>query len=375
MFNRVNLKNMTNNVRTASDKICDLSNGVKISNGANDQKPQFYFLLILLAITFVLSFFILRPFLFAFTLAVVFAVLFQPLYRKMLKYTFKREGLAAFISIIIIAVIIFTPLLFLGFQILQEAKNLYVSLAADGGRDSILKSLNDLAYNLHQRFPGLPEFSINFEQYLKQGLSWILNHLGAVFSNFANMLATAFLFLISLFYLLKDGGKLRKKIIYLSPLDDSDDETIIKKLELAMSSVIKGNFVIALIQGTLTAIGFAIFGVPNFILWGTAAAVTSLIPTLGTSLVFIPAIIVLSIGGQYFSALGLLIWDVLAVGLIDNLLGPKLIGRGMQLHPLLILLSVLGGIVYFGPIGILLGPIILSLLFVLLDICLLCYKI
>ena len=263
---------------------------------------------------------------------------------------------------------------FLGFQILKEAKNLYVSLAADGGKDTILRSINDLALGFHERFPGLPLVSLDFEQYLKQGLSWILNHLGAVFSNFANMLATAFLFLISLFYLLKDGPKLRKKIIYLSPLNDADDETIINKLELAMSSVIKGNFVIAMIQGTLTAIGFAIFGVPNYILWGTAAAVTSLIPTLGTSLVFIPAIIVLFFSGQYFPALGLLIWDVLAVGLIDNLLGPKLIGRGMKLHPLLILLSVLGGIVYFGPIGILLGPIIISLLFVLLDICLLCYS-
>lgn len=341
---------------------------MKIFNGTSDQKPQFYFLLILLAITFVLSFFILRPFLVAFTLAMVFAVLFQPLYRRLLKYTFKLEGLAALFSIIIIVIIIFTPLMFLGFQILKEAKNLYVSLAADGGKDTILNSLNGLAYNFHQRFPNLPEFSINFEQYLKQGLSWILNHLGAVFSNFASMIATAFLFLISLFYLLKDGTKLRKKIIYLSPLDDADDEMIIKKLELAMSSVIKGNFTIALIQGTMTAVGFAIFGVPNFILWGTAAAVTSLIPTLGTSLVFVPAIILLFIGGQSFSAIGLLIWDITAVGLIDNLLGPKLIGRGMKLHPLLILFSVLGGIIFFGPIGLLLGPIVLSLLFALLDI-------
>lgn len=341
---------------------------MKTSNGASNQKPQFYFLLILLAITFVLSFLILRPFLFAFTLAIVFAVLFQPLYHKMLKYTFKREALAAFLSIIIIVILIFTPLVFLGIQILREAKDLYISLAEGGGKDTILDSLNGLVYNFHQRFPGSPEFSLDFEQYLKQSLSWILNNLGAVFSNFANMIATVFLFLISLYYLLKDGASLRKKVIYLSPLNDVDDETIIKKLELAMSSVIKGNFVIALIQGTLTAIGFAIFGVPNFILWGTAAAVASLIPTVGTSLVFIPAIILLFIGGQIFSAIGLLIWGVLAVGLIDNLLGPKLIGRGMQLHPLLILLSVLGGLGFFGPIGLLLGPIILSLLFALLDI-------
>ncbi|MDO8667635.1 MAG: AI-2E family transporter [bacterium] len=341
---------------------------MKISNGAGNQKPQFYFLLILLAITFVLSFFILRPFLFAFTLAMVFAVLFQPLYRKILKYTFKFEAVASFITIIIIVILIFTPLMFLGVQILKEAKNLYISLAADGAKDTILRSLNQLAGDIHQRFPNSPEFSLDFELYLKQGLSWMLNHLGAIFSNFASMVLTAFLFLISLFYLLIDGGSLRKKIICLSPLNDADDEMIINKLGLAMSSVVKGYFVIALIQGTLTSIGFAIFGVPNYILWGTAAAITSLIPTLGTSLIFVPAIILLFIGGQPFSAAGLLIWDVLAVGLIDNLLAPKLIGRSTELHPLLVLLSLLGGISFFGVIGVLLGPIILSLLFALLDI-------
>lgn len=335
---------------------------------ADGQKPQVYFLLVLLAITLVLSFFIFRPFLVPFTLAVVFAVIFQPLYRKILKYVFKLKALASFLSIITIVFLIITPLIFLGMQILKEARNLYLSLAADGGTDTIMATLNDLAASLHQRFPGLPEFSLSLEQSLKQILSWLLNNFGAVFSNFASLVAAAFIFLISLFYLLKDGGNLRKKIIHLSPLNDADDELIIKKLESAMSSVIKGNFMIALIQGTMTAVGFAIFGVPNFILWGTVAAVTSLIPTLGTALVFVPTIILLFLGGQHFSAIGLLIWDVLAVGLIDNLLGPKLLGRGTELHPLMILLSVLGGIIFFGPIGLLLGPIILSLFFALLDI-------
>src|SRR3989338_10777357 len=153
---------------------------MKISNGANDQKPQFYFLLILLAITFVLSFFILRPFLFPFTLAIVFAVLFQPLYRKILKYTFKRQALASFLTTVIIVIIILTPLMLLGFQILKEARNLYISLAADSSQDTIFNSLRSLAYGLQQSFPGLPEFSLNFEEYLKQGLSWLLSHLGAI---------------------------------------------------------------------------------------------------------------------------------------------------------------------------------------------------
>ena len=334
----------------------------------NNLKPQFYFLLIVLSITMALSFFILRPFLFAIVLALVFSIIFQPLYAKMLKYTLKHQGLAAFLTTIIIVALIFTPLVFLAIQILQEAKDLYVSLLTGGGKDSLLNVFNKLAYVSHDYFPDAGEISANIDQYLRQGLSWLLNNLGVFFSNFANMMVTAFLFIISLYYLLKDGRELRKKVVALSPLRDIDDEAIIRKLELAVSSVIKGNFLIAFIQGVLTAIGFTIFGIPNAVLWGTVAAIAALIPSIGTALVLIPAIIFLFISGQVFSAIGLLLWGSLAVGLIDNFLGPKLIGRGMHLHPLLVLFSVLGGIVFFGPIGFVLGPIVLSLLFALLDI-------
>lgn len=333
-----------------------------------NSKPQFYFLLILLAIAFVLSFFILRPFLVAFTLAIVFAVLFQPLYRWVLKYSFKKESLAAFITVIIILILILTPLMLIGIQILKEARDLYVSLADGGGKDTILHALNNLVDSFYGSFPNAPRLSLNFDQYLRQTLSWVLSNLGEVFSNFANLLLTVFLFLISLYYLLKDGPALRKKIIELSPLGDRHDETIIKKLEMAMDSVVKGNFLIAIVKGILTALGFAVFGVPNFVLWGTAGAIASLIPSIGTGLVFIPAIILLFVGGQLIPAIGLLVWGTIAVGLIDNIWGPKLMGRGTQLHPLLILFAVLGGLSFFGPIGLLLGPIVLSLLFALLDI-------
>ena len=173
---------------------------------------------------------------------------------------------------------------------------------------------------------------------------------------------------MSLYYLLKDGQKLKRAAIEYSPLANIDDEMILKKLELAIGSVIKGNFTIAFIQGILAFIGFTIFGVPNAILWGAAAAVAALIPSVGTALVLLPAVALLFLSGQLFPAVGLLLWGMLAVGLIDNFLGPKLIGRGMKLHPLLVLFSVLGGLVFFGPVGFLLGPIILSLLFALLHI-------
>jgi len=341
---------------------------MKISDGFKNQKPQFYFLLVLIVLTAVMSFYVLKPFVSVFILALIFATIFHPLYRKILKYCFNFEGLAAFLTTIIVVVIILTPLTLLSMSILQEARQLYVSLLDGGGKDTFINVFNSLSENFRQYFLLPQSFSINIGQYLKEFLNWLLQNLGGLFSNFASILMTSFIFLFSFYYLLKDGQKLKQAVIKYSPLDDTDDEMILNKLDLAISSVVKCNFTIAFLQGFLTTIGFTIFGVPNAILWGTAAAIASLIPSIGTSLVFIPAIILMYVSGHLFSAIGLLFWGLLAVGLIDNFLGPKLIGRGMKLHPLLVLFSVIGGAVFLGPIGFILGPMTLSLLFTLVHI-------
>jgi predicted PurR-regulated permease PerM len=319
-------------------------------------QPRLYFLLAALIGTFVLSFFIFRPFLYALVLAMIFAVVFQPIYQKIKTFVRGQQGLAALVTILIVVVFIFTPLVFLGIQLFKEAEQLYFSLANGGGKDVILNILN----NLRSDF--------NIDQYLKQGLDWLIQRLGSIFSGFAKIMASSFIFLIALYYLLKDGYKLKASIIALSPLLDANDEIILKKLEMAINSVMRGNLLIALIQGTMTMAGFVIFGVPNAVLWGSVAAVAALIPGIGTALVLIPAIVFLFLQNETFYGIGLIAWGMGAVGLIDNFLGPKLIGRGMHLHPLIILLSVFGGIAFFGPIGFLLGPLTATLLFALLDI-------
>lgn len=324
----------------------------------NSSKLQSYFLLAILTGVLVLTFFVFSPFLYALILASVFAVVVQPLHQKILASVRNRPGIAAMCTSVVIVIVILVPLVFLGIQIFGEAHQLYSSLTDGAGKNNILDIFKSLA----------GKFSIDIDQYLKQGLSLLIQNLGAVFSNFAKLFVSSFIFLITLYYLLKDGQRLKKTFIALSPLTDTDDETIFKKLESVVNSVVKGNLTIALIQGGLTALGFAIFGVPNAVLWGTVTAITALIPGIGTALVLIPAIIFLFLSGETPSAFGLLAWGVIAVGLVDNLLGPKLIGRGMQLHPLIVFLSVIGGLIFFGPLGFLLGPLTISLLVVLFDI-------
>lgn len=175
-------------------------------------------------------------------------------------------------------------------------------------------------------------------------------------------------FLIALYYLLKDGGKFTEYLVQLSPLEDKDDRFIVNRLKLAVHSTVKGNLIIGLIQGVVTATGFAIFGVPNPILWGGVSVITALIPSVGTALVLGPAIVYLFVSGDTLSGLGLTIWAILAIGIVDNMLGPKLVGQGMKLHPLSVFVSVIGGMAFFGPLGFILGPLALNITLALVDI-------
>ncbi|MFA4890349.1 MAG: AI-2E family transporter [Candidatus Paceibacterota bacterium] len=334
----------------------------------NHQKSELYFLFFLLAGIFIIVFFIFKPFLYVIVLAIVFATVFGPLHKKMLAMTRDRKSLAALLVTATILAVVVVPLTFLGIQIFQEASGLYSSLVGNGDATNLSRVVGDTIQGLARFSPVPIEFSVDVNQYLKQGLSWLLQHLGPLFANVAKAMASVFIFLIALYYLFKDGHKLKRAIVALSPLQDIHDETIFNKLTSAINSVIKGNLAVAIIQGILTAIGFAIFGVPNATLWGSVAAIAALIPGIGTALVLLPAILYLFFSGEMLFAVGLLIWGVTAVGLVDNFLGPKLVGRGTRLHPFLILLSILGGIVFFGPLGFLLGPLVLSLLFALLEI-------
>ena len=334
----------------------------------NNRKPQFYYLLILLTGAIILVFFIFRPFLYTLISAMVFTVVFQPVHQKMLGITRQRRGIAALITSVIIITIVLVPVVLLGMQIFKEAQQLYFEVTAVGGKDNILNAVKEITINIQRYIPVPVEFSLNFDKYLEQGLDWLLKNIGGLFSNITKMILNFFIFLIALYYLLKDGQRLKKTIVDLSPLADADDEKIFNMLELAVNSVIKGNLTVAVIQGGLTAVGFAVFGVPNAVLWGTVTSIAALIPGFGTSLVIIPAILFLFFNNEVFHAVGLLVWGGVAVGLIDNYLGPKLVGRGIQMHPFIIFLSVMGGIGFFGPIGFLLGPLTMSLLFAFFEI-------
>jgi predicted PurR-regulated permease PerM len=338
------------------------------------QKSQIYFFISLFLIVLVLAFFILRPYLGALILSATFAIIFTPLHKKILNFFEKhikwKKGrvskiMAALLTFIIFIIILLAPLTLLGIQLVSEIRSLYDKISIEENFKFISQTLD---YIETQVGFIIPDFSSNFSSYLEQALQWFAQNIGSFFQGVGSLLLGVFLSLLAFYYLLKDGHKLKNLFIKISPLPDKDDKKILEKMKAAVNSVIRGSLAIAIIQGILTGLGFAIFGVPNPTLWGSLAAIAALIPTVGTALVLIPGILYLFFTGELYSGFGLLIWGIAAVGLVDNFLGPHLMKRGVRIHPFLILLSVLGGLSFFGPMGFLVGPLVISLLYALLDI-------
>lgn len=332
----------------------------------HNNKHHQLFLFFCLSVSLVFVFFIIRPFLVPLIMAGLFAFLFQPIYARLKIWTKGRVSISAFLVTILSIVMVILPIFFLGTIVLREVTDLYRDLASgDGG---IVGKAEKLIVDAKSAYPLLNQIDLDFSRYARQGLEALAQNVGAIFSSFAKFILNTFVFLMAFYFLLKDGRPFGKYLVELSPLDDKDDLFIFSRIKSAVHATVKGNLTIGLIQGVLTGVGFAIFGVPNPVLWGSIAAIAALMPGIGTALVLIPGIIYLFVTGHVYSGLGLTIWGMTAVGMVDNFLGPKLIGHGMQLHPLAVFVSVLGGMALFGPLGFIFGPLALSICLALIDI-------
>jgi len=334
-----------------------------------------YFFYTLLLVAAVAVIFIFLPFLSPMVIAAAVAVILYPVYTRIsgsLGIKNYQSNIAALITVFLFLIIVIIPIFFIAAKMYTEIQALYALLTDESGRSQVIDALNAasqaISHGLFDIFPAYSFDSLNATEYLKNILEWIFANLDRVFSGFAKVLAYGFVFLLALFYFLRDGHVMAKNFISWSPLLDSHDVYITKTLKRAIQSVFAGTVVVSVIQGVLTGIGFALFGLPAPAVWGSIAAIAALIPGIGTSLIIVPGIIYLFVTGHMPMAIGLTIWGALAVGLIDNLLGPYLVNKGMNVHPFLILISVLGGMVTFGIVGFVFGPLILAFLFALLEI-------
>lgn len=326
---------------------------------------EYVFFFALLGVTAYVMWQIIAPFFSALAVAGAIVTASYPFYRKVLaRMPRHNRSLASLVMLILIGLLAVVPLAILGYLIFSEALTLYTVLHQPNS--TVLSEITTRVEALVQYVA--PSYTLDTAFYLREGAGWLVTHSGAIFAGTASTVFFVFISVIAAFYFFRDGETCIRYLKDVSPLSEREDSHIIRRLSQSVRSVVLGTLAVALIQGVLTAIGFAIFGIGQPGLWGATAAIGSLIPGVGTLIVFVPAIVYLLFTGSYGTAIGLAIWGSLAVGMIDNVLGPYLMSRGGSLHPFFVLLAVLGGIGVFGPMGFILGPVTLSLFTVLLEL-------
>lgn len=198
--------------------------------------------------------------------------------------------------------------------------------------------------------------------------TFLVNTLAATTKGTAVFFFHLFVMLYAMFFFLMDGPRIVDRILYYMPLRPADEERMVEKFVSVARATIKGTLIIGIVQGGLAGIAFWIVGIDGPVFWGTIMAILSIIPGVGTALVWVPAVIYLVAKGQMVSAIGLFVWCAAVVGTVDNVLRPWLVGKDTKMPDLLILLGTLGGLLVFGAPGIIIGPIIAALFVTIWDI-------
>lgn len=319
-------------------------------------KSQNTAFLVLFAGVSILLFFVFAPFITVLALAAVSAVLLHRLYERLVSSLGANHSLAAGLTVALTLIFIIVPLFFLGWKIFDQAQGLYMSTYADGGQ--FLNSIQNAIQNPIRKI--LPNFTFNINAYVGNILALISNNLASLVYQTLYVIFETFIFLLALFFFLRDGRSFIKTIEEMSPLGKNMTTDILDKMHRTIGSVIEGTVFNAIIRLVCISIAFYLLGVPNAVLWGSIGGVVGAIPGLGTPFAFIPAVAYLFIQGDIFAAVGLAILGGAIMLVIDNMLTSYFFGRGLEVSPLFVLFSIFGGIAFFGPLGFVLGPLVLS---------------
>jgi predicted PurR-regulated permease PerM len=322
------------------------------------------------------SFLILSPFLKALTWAAILAVLFYPVYDWLLTLFKGKATLASLTIIVVIALVVVLP----GIQIVGFLAEEVVELVKSVGALA-----NDETWKQHPWIQWLLgwwsllgvelaelKFEIDWKKLVIQGAQIssgaVLSQVTGAAQNLFLFVANVFLVLLTLFFFLRDGAAFCYRLRRLLPMDQEHQERLFTNIVNAVTAVVHGCLVVAMIQGVLSGLAYWALGVPYALVWGVATAFFALLPVGGSTIVTIPVTIYLFLRGDIVRGVLLLIWAFGVVGTVDNVLKPIFIGSRLKLPILLLFFGILGGLAVFGALGLILGPVLLALLAALLDL-------
>ncbi len=336
-----------------------------------------YFLFVVIIGVGIGAYFVFKPFLVAIIFAFIISQLFQGWYQKINKKLKNKKSLASLATCLIIFLILIIPFFATLGLVVSEANSLYQKSQQNNQVFSLNKTINKISESPLVKKIGLntEEFNLKnifaseqFTQITKSIGNFTITIVKKSYQRASHFIFVTFVTFFALYYFFKDGDKMIKKIMKLSPLPAKQEKLLLKKFIGISRATLKGSLIIAIIQGLLMGIIFWIAGVGSPAIWGLVTAILSLIPALGAVLVWLPVGIFLLLTGDIWQAFFVLAAGAIVVSSIDNVLRPKLVGNDASLHPLLVFLSTLGGLVAFGFAGFIIGPIIIVLLVSLLDI-------
>lgn len=302
------------------------------------------------------------PFAYPIFWAAVIAVMFYPV-NRWLVHKLKRESLASTISVLLVFLIIFVPLAILSTILVAQAHDLYQKVSTS----ELVKNPEQVSSWLEQNQFTAPLFEKirnEWTNYITKAIQWISNFLltsiKGITQNSLNFILMTFIMFYTLYYFFKDGPAMLRKIMRMSPLGDEYEEMLYHRFTSTTRATLKSTLIVGGIQGTLSGILFWITGIEGAFIWGVIMTIIAIIPAIGTPIVLVPAGIVMLLLGNEWQGLVLLIGSAI-ISILDNIIRPPLVGKDIQMHPLVAFFATLGGIALFGISGFVIGPIIAAL--------------
>lgn len=312
---------------------------------------------------------IFRPFLLPITLAVILVSICYPGYEMMSRLLKGRSSAAAFLTCLVVVLLLVVPFVLLSLSLAKEVSHVYLEFQKrfEGGefRD-VIQQLGPYFQTPVAWVSGYIDLQgidvlKSLGGVLQQASVFFLKHSTTILSGFAGLVSKFFIMLVTMFFLFRDGARLLQEFKALTPLSSNYEGILVGKLREVTRAVVLGSLLTALAQGFAGGIVFWMLGVSNLLFWSTLMALFSLVPVVGTSIIWVPWAIYFLFTGSFVKAIVLVLLAVFFVGMIDNILRPLFIEGKAGMHTLLVFFSIMGGIAYFGMIGMIFGPIIVSL--------------
>lgn len=334
------------------------------ADARNRFRKTFVLLMVLsISLVFVVT---IKGFLTALFLAAVFTGMVYPVYRWLLQRYRGREVMASVTTLLLVVGAIVMPLIvFFGIVVSQavEVSDIVAPWVERQIQHNVggQKALPEWVPFAEQIEAHRPQITARFASLVDKAGGFVFNSLSKATQVTAVFLLNLFVMLYAMFFFLISGPATVRTAMGYLPLSDADKQRILDVGLSVSKATLKGTLVIGIVQGALGGLGLAVAGIPGYAFWGVIMMVLSIIPGIGTALVWVPAVVYLAISGAQTAALGLTIWSAAIVGSVDNVLRPRLVGKSTSMPDLLILVSTLGGLGMFGALGLVIGPVIAAM--------------